>query len=349
MTYKNIPLAVVPLMLLCLGTCEGTASQQAEPSELTLAVWNVQTLFDGTEDGDEYLEYTRGWNSEKYQARLNALSQAIERMGQTPDIIGLVEVENAGVLEDFVRGPLAKHGYGSAFFGARPSMGLGIGVISRFPFEQTLLHSITDDGRTVPRPMVEVHVRVRDQTLALFVCHWKSKLEGDDETEPARKDGARIALRRLRELEAEGLPVVIMGDLNENHDEFYRRGLVPALLPDDPDAVALAGDLQQDFLILSSMKPPLLEHFSAGAIGLYSPWGNELQGGSYYYQHQWETIDHLLLSEALFDRAGWEFGSCFVINQEPFIKVNGSPARYELDTGNGLSDHLPLMLKLVME
>ena len=69
-------------------------------------------------------------------------------------------------------------------------------------------------------------------------------------------------------------------------------------------------------------------------------------GGSYYYKGEWETIDHFLLSDGLFDGMGWDFASSQVANHAPFIKSDGSPNTYVPRTGRGLSDHLPLLLLL---
>jgi hypothetical protein len=150
------------------------------------------------------------------------------------------------------------------------------------------------------------------------------------------------------------MPTVIMGDLNENYDEFYRRGgtTLSALLPDDPDASDLirseyAGPSnQRSFLVLSGEKPPLAANFDSAMPAFYSPWGQELRNGSYYYKNEWETIDHFLLTEQFFDQRGWDFNSCRVLDQEPFVDEGGIPAAYNPRSGSGLSDHLPLMLVL---
>ncbi|MDR2484421.1 MAG: endonuclease/exonuclease/phosphatase family protein [Treponema sp.] len=368
-TAAGILGTILFLFLYCLTGCEvpGKPDRTAvkDTGDLRILTWNVQTLFDGDEAGNEYDEYrgAAGWTEEKYKARLHSLAQAINRMSeQAPDILGLMEIENPRVLDDLIRGPLAKKGYNWNFFGKTPQGPLGIGILSRFPFEQTLIHSITRNGETAPRPLLEAHLRVQDKALAFFVCHWKSKLGGDDATEPLRKAEARILLRRLKDLKQThpDLPVIIMGDLNENHDEFYRRegSVICALLPDDPHAAERAGftqamssssspkGMQTDFLILSRKKPPEPEYFAQEALVLYSPWTGELAGGSYNHKNAWETIDHFLLSGALFDRIGWDFDSCKVIQQEPFITGNGYPSGYNSRTGNGLSDHLPLLLTL---
>jgi hypothetical protein len=62
---------------------------------------------------------------------------------------------------------------------------------------------------------------------------------------------------------------------------------------------------QNDFLILSRSKPPLPVHFPEDSIVFYSPWMNELEKGSFYFRHSWETIDHFLISKQFFNDSGW--------------------------------------------
>jgi hypothetical protein len=78
---------------------------------------------------------------------------------------------------------------------------------------------------------------------------------------------------------------------------------------------------------------------------LYSPW-EEMNGGSYLYKGEWETIDHFMLSEGLFSGRGWNYAGCRVLNHEPFITSSGVPNAYIPRHGRGLSDHLPLLLSL---
>jgi hypothetical protein len=201
-------------------------------------------------------------------------------------------------------------------------------------------------------------------SFVIFVCHWKSKVGGEDETECTRRASARIILRRMRELlkSDPDLPVTVTGDLNENHDEFYRRSgtAISALLPDDPRSAEITGlyglgkndpniaELQKDFIILSKNKPPSTKYFPPGVLTVYSPWAGELQDGSYLYKNAWETIDHFLLSAQLFSGTGWGFENCEVVNTPPFVNTNGHPVAYNPRTGYGMSDHLPLLLILKM-
>ena len=266
--------AIFYLTVFVLTGCEAVpSSRKQEASEFFIAaVWNVQALFDGQETGNEYGEYREaaGWTEEKYKARITAISQAVLRMVRketsldkaVPDLIGFVELENQGILADLSRSELSKHGYYWNAYANLPGYSLGIGVLSRIPLKDIKAHSITAEKETAPRPVLELKVESRGKPLIFFLCHWKSKLGGEVPTEVLRRASARVVQRRLRELkESEPqTPVSIMGDLNENHDEFYRFSgkVVSALLPDAPDAAALAltTSLMDEVLVLSGETKP---------------------------------------------------------------------------------------------
>jgi endonuclease/exonuclease/phosphatase family metal-dependent hydrolase len=365
-------LAALPLLgaaLALLGvSCEIAAEEAVQnKGELDVVFWNVQALFDAEEGGGEYEEYTEtsGWSAEKYGARLTAMARGISLIPSGfPDVLALAEVENPQALRDLADGLASQGGvnaqYPYRFFANISGMSLGLGVLSKVPILRQRAHSFAAEEEAVPRPVAEVWVEADGAPLALFICHWKSKLGGDEQTESQRRASARLILRRIREIEAEApaAPVLIMGDLNENYDEYYRQAgrYICALLPDDPKAAwhtglhrdggADAASVQKDFLVLSGLKPPQPTYFAEGTAALYSPWGRELKGGSYYYGGDWETIDHFLAGPAFFDGLGWEFEDCEILMIEPFVNVQGTPNLYNPRTGGGLSDHLPLRLSL---
>jgi endonuclease/exonuclease/phosphatase family metal-dependent hydrolase len=347
----------------CITGCDLSAGSDGSSSgegTLTIATWNLQALYDGVETGHEDSEYLAqaGWSEEKYRARLTALSQALGNMdteGRSgyPDLIAFQEVENLGVLNTLAEESLAGKGYLWTSFAVQPGMSLGVGVISKFPLYNTKAHSMNEDSLAIPRPVLEVWFEKEGKPVVLLVCHWKSKLGDEAVTESQRRSAARVIQRRLREIAAEapGTAVVITGDLNENHDEFYRNSgtILSALLPDDPVAAELAdsfGGQEAGFLVLSQMKPPESRYFPNDETILYTPWDNELKKGSYNYQKTWETIDHILLNKVLFDGYDWEYEGAEALHREPFITAAGYPNTYNTRTGHGLSDHLPLVLKL---
>jgi endonuclease/exonuclease/phosphatase family metal-dependent hydrolase len=361
-------LLVFPLAVSCVGSCDAYPDTFSgkNASNLSVAAWNLQALFDGADDGVEYEEYRgdNGWNEEKYLARLNNFSKAISSLGKTgPDIIALIEVENAGALEKLAGEYLGGSDYRYSFFAGLSGYSLGLGVLSRYPFTKTLSHSSNMGGEILPRPVLEVTLEPEGQPMVIFICHWKSKLGGDENTESLRRTAARVILRRMRAIKAENeaMPILVLGDLNENYDEFARHdgALRSALMPDSPEAAKLLGydkEIEdgteaarlaaQDFFVLSAEKPPQSSFFY-GVDGIfYTPWGRELEKGSYYYSGDWETIDHLLLSRGFFDSDGWEFKGAAVADMEPFVNSRGEPNVYNTRTGSGLSDHLPLLLTL---
>ena len=332
----------------------------------------MQNLFDAVENGNEYPEFriSAGWNHEKFTARLNAISQAIKGMipqnegsgreqNALPALIGLIEIENLSVLETLSGDFLSKQGYSWIAFSASEGSPIGLGVISRYPISDVRAHSITINGETSPRPILEIRIEPSGNPVGLpvggpivfLICHWKSKVGGDDATAPLRRASARVVHRRLSELkESEpGIAVIVMGDLNENHNEFSRRRSFSALFEDDPDAalMASASSLGGDFLVLSGERPPMAYYFDDGVYPLYSPWFYDIEEeGTYYYGESWETIDHFLLNENLFIGHGWEYLGSSVVKHYPFTSSQGIPNRYNPQSGRGLSDHLPLLLYL---
>jgi len=362
------------LFASCFGGCEHYLDERAgAEGTVSILSWNVQALYDGKDDGWEYAEYRELMTQEKFEARLTAIADGLANIGGTnPDVIAFIEIENKEILEKLSTEYLTKFGYKYCFFARTRGNSLGIGIISRFPFTRAITHSINSGGSVIPRPIVEAAFKPggsEGEEITLLVCHWKSKLGGDAETEKARREAAKVIIRRQREILAVNpvADVLVLGDLNENFDEFYRQSgeIRCALLPDDPSAARLAGfaasdgdfdgedgrydadpPCEQDFLILSEVKPPLSSFFENCDNVFYSPWFNEMEKGSYFYGGEWETIDHFLLNPAFFDKRGWQFYGAYVIDAEPFANSKGEPAAYNIRTGSGLSDHLPILLKI---
>ena len=323
--------------------------QADEGGTLTIMTWNLHNFFDASDSGNRYNQFraSAGWSREKYLGRLNTMVAAINKIEPVPDIIAVQEAGCAQALEDLAN---ALSGYRYRHFANNPGAPIGLGFISRHPIKQAKVHSINIDGIVTPRPVQEIRIKAEGQPLVILNNHWKSKVGGADATEELRKASARVVLRRIRELaktEPE-LQVIILGDLNVNHDDFYRRnGVLCALLPDDPHTAKLAGGLQIDFIIVSGNKPPVTRYFPEDALSFYTPWFHT-ENGSYFFRNSWQTIDNFLLSCSFFGNSGWAFENFIVIDYPPFTNSRGRPAPFNPRTGSGMSDHLPLLLVLRM-
>lgn len=338
------------------SACSGAFAPAPRPGRLTVLSWNVQALFDGADSGAEYAEYraSAGWTEAKYRSRLDALGAALlSACPGGPDVVALQEAESEAVVLDLARGPLAGKGYRWTAFASLPASPLGVAALSRHPLSGVRSHAADLPGGGPPRPMLEIRVEHPAGPLVVLVCHWKSKLGGPAETEGLRRASAALASRRARELAAAGTEFLVVGDLNENHDEFLRRGGVEAtaLLP---ASGAAAAALEKEalspgagcgnaagWLGLSADRPP-----DSGILPgpvFYSPWEDSSARGSYAYKGAWETIDHVLAPSGLFDGRGWEWEGFGVVEPGEGKGGPGFPAAYDPRTGRGLSDHLPVM------
>ncbi|HTF06021.1 MAG TPA: endonuclease, partial [Bacteroidia bacterium] len=88
--------------------------------DAVIAFWNVENLFDTIDDpAIDDAEFLPGakkpWTSERYNTKLKNTAQVILAMnnGAGPDILGMAEVENKGVLVDLTtKTDLKKQKYG---------------------------------------------------------------------------------------------------------------------------------------------------------------------------------------------------------------------------------------------
>ena len=327
---------------------------------LTIMSYNVENLFDAVRDGTEYREFDPGrgtWNDESFQLRVKALSEVVRKsIAGGPDILLLQEVENGHALQVLVTKGLRGMGYAWCVLVPKNDLASNVAVASRLPIERVRTHAIgpwkgSKKGRFPVRDILEAQIEVSGHTLYLFNNHWKSKTEGMKVTEPSRRESASVLARRIGEILAQdpAADIVAAGDMNENVDEFARVGrrYVTALMPAREEAREQVPAGSSIFLVET---PPLLAG-SAGRCVLFDPWFEmqPMARGSYAWQGDWLTVDHMLLSAGLFDQRGFTYRrSSFTALKMPFLlDERGLPHRRSERGGkNGFSDHLPILLTL---
>lgn len=322
-------------------------SAPAETGYYGIAFYNLENLFDTINNNGKYdLEFSpkgdREWNSHKYWEKINKMSFTISQMTDPrtpkgPAIIGISEVENESVVKDLVNaGPLKDRKLKYIHHDSPDSRGIDVAML--YDPEMFRVLSVTNT------PLTEVKFPTRDQmavtgvlggldTMTVIVCHWPSRLGGQDKSEPNR-----IAAGKLAHHIADSLwkvnprqHVIVMGDLNDD--------------PNNTSVAALPG--------LGAVYSPkkVKEH------GFYNPWYDiweEDYRGTLNYKDHWNLFDQIIVSGTLIDQkkrqgTGKLVYSDAQINDFEFLKnkpgtpYGGKPHRTYASKRwlNGYSDHFP--------
>ena len=354
--------AIAMLVISC--RCSLGSVDQAQ--EIRIVSYNVHNLFDAEESGNEYPEFkpSKGkWTKELYAKRLASVIEAVRSLGKgkdsgsaqarDPDILCVQEIENEKVLAD-----LAEHFRKGAYrywaiSGPKDSI-IHTGVLSRFPVTAMHTHSVMDAWGFGPlRDILEVELDTSGATsdadrILLLICHWKSKREGEQETESARRAAAALLAQRIREIELErpDLPIIVCGDLNESPDEYLRisRRYPTALMPLESGSPPAAAEGEPLWVSQSFLQPDGSSPDDASRVALYSPWAEKPDGFSIAYRDKREQFDGFLLNAALQDGFGLEYEG-FCTSESPVLfDASGKP--FEWNGSSGYSDHLPVCLVL---
>jgi len=323
-------------------------SEDEGGSSIFLMSWNVQNLFDDVDNGSEYYEFDPSngdWNNDLFNRKAAALSEVISvSAAGGPDIVLLQEIENENALSLLNDGYLKLSDYKYMVFLPTENSAVGCGVLSRFPILSVKNHSVNFRGKTAGRNISEIDFDVEgyDAGLKVFLNHWKSKLGGAAETEPSRMASAGLLNSLISRISAvqTDLLIIAAGDFNESHDEYARinRDYMTAIMPFSEE------DGWLDFNMLLFLDTAA-DMNGAGGL-LYNPWTEAGLNGSYYYDGNWETIDQFFLNAAAFDGGGLEYAGFSTVALEFNMRSDGTPMRWQSSTGDGCSDHFPILLEL---
>ena len=321
---------------------------------LSILTYNVENLFDAVDDGTEYREFDPGrggWDAEAFQARIASIADVIRKaVPGGPDIVLLQEVENRNALDQLVAQGLRGLGYDWRIQVPKRGLAANVAVISRVPIQKVLTYAIPAAKDGPVRDLLEAQIAWKGSLLYLFNNHWKSKVGGVRATEALRLTTCRLLASRLSEIlrQDPGAEFLVAGDLNESVDEYdrvgrrYETALIPLM---DPVPAAYAGKS----LFLSA--DPKTLGLASDRLVLYEPWFeiSPDRWGSYYYQGDWLTVDHLLLSPGLMDSTGIRYraGSFTAVRLPFLLNQRGEPRRFSpTSREEGYSDHLPLLVRL---
>ncbi len=324
-----ISLVLTACLIHAFSGCDLMSCILNEPAKpvktVSVATWNVQTFFDAESDGNEYAEFVSAkskWTSEKYQKRVERLCEIISLLDA--DVVALEEVEKESLAYDIANHldlqANRKKFYPYSCFACEENGVFGNLVISRYPLKNMTVHNIDVRDEKISdipklRPLLEVDVMSSEadnavKAFKLFVCHWKSKAQDADASGVWRNYQQSLLAERLTKCTDENY--VVCGDFNQDLSEFEYE----------------ARDLQTEVILKGIDKN----------FRVKSAWNIDDKGGSYFYDGNWEKIDHFFVGKEL------NIENFCSLNNGPHVKTDGTPNRYAVYSGEGYSDHLPLRI-----
>ena len=308
---------------------------------MTIIFFNAENLFDTEDDPrkDDDAFTPDGdyrWTRSRYWDKLDAVSKVIVAADEdaAPALVGLSEVENETVLTDLTsRSALKEAGYKFVMTDSPDNRGIDVALLYRRNYFKLISHeslrvNLRPYGGGATRDILHVTGVIETfDTLDVYVCHWPSRYNGTEQTEPYRMCAAKTVRKSVDSVfSMRRKPyVVIMGDLNEGPDDpAVREGLKA-----HPFA---SGSMREDRELVTVMDP--------------------LAEGSYKYQGTWDKYDQFIVSASLLNGLGCTEMKGAEIMRLPFILTDDNTYGGEkpLRTFNGrryqggYSDHLPVKM-----
>lgn len=317
-------------------------------TEVKIATYNVENLFDMNDDGNEYEEYipntSWGWNDAMYRTKLRNTAKVIHDIGA--DIIGLQEIESETALKD-LKAELNRQGlyYPYYAFARAKNTTVAVALLSRYPITSALSRSV--GASRALRDILEVKLNINGKPLRVFVNHWKSK----SGPESMRIQSAKVLKKRLEELGANE-PYVLIGDFNSHYEEY--RTFIRSRKHNDTEGITGINHVLKT--IDDDQNPITYTSLKSNDASLYNLWYElpEDQRWSHKFKQFKEGLDNIIISPALVDGKGLEYvtGS-FAKFEAPYLFYKGKMYRWQQSRsypkrhlGEGYSDHLPLSAKI---
>ncbi|WP_417884734.1 endonuclease/exonuclease/phosphatase family protein [Zunongwangia sp.] len=322
------------------------AQQHHEYQVMTVAFYNVENLFDTEDDpfrfdDDRTPEGKDAWTRIRYQLKLNHISKVIAEIGNSltrnsPEIIGLAEIENRKVLEDLLNTPiLNSENYDIIHFDSPDRRGIDVALLynknifipkhtKAIPVELITPNS----NRKYTRDILVCTGTIENENFAFIVNHWPSRSGGEKASRNYRESTALVNRRICDSIWATNasIKIVNMGDFN-----------------DDPKNKSVKK------LLKTSENPNQFEFYNP-MLNLYK---NGM--GSLAYRDHWNLFDQILVSGKLTDKnyLNFQFYQAGIFSKDYLITKNGKYKGYPFRTYGyngylgGYSDHFPVYLYLV--
>lgn len=299
----------------------------------SIGFYNLENLFDPFDkitnlDKDYTPTGKFKWDQQKYDQKINHLSQTISKVGLIrsnlpPVLMGVCEVENESCLKDLVKSTaLKKFDYGYIFHKSADPRGIHVGLLyQKIHFEilgfkphSVGLKPASETENT--RDILHITGALFGKKIHLILNHWPSRTDGTGKTNHKRKSASNLVheiICQINQKEAEA-NMFIMGDFN-----------------DDPSSESMQVFSSKGFV------NPMVDF-------------QKQKKGSVKFKGKWIMFDQILFNKHL-QKASWFNYIGAHIYVEPDLiqksgRFKGSPKR--TFTGNyhqgGYSDHFPVFI-----
>ena len=330
-------------LFLFLTVCILFPSVLFSQQSMTVMFCNAENLFDPEDDplkdDDAYTpDGDYRWTRSRYWDKLDAISKVIVAADeeQAPALVGLSEVENETALTDLTaRAALREVGYRFVMTDSPDRRGIDVALLYRRNYfkligQESLRVNLKPYGGSATRDILHVTGMLENlDTLDVYVCHWPSRYNGTEQTEPFRMCAARVVRASVDSLfKVRRKPyVIIMGDFNEGPDD-------PAVRDGLKTHSYASGRNLEDRELVTVMDP--------------------MDDGSYKYQGIWDKYDQFIVSASLLNGLGCTEMTDADILRLPFLLSDddayGGVKPFRTYNGRryqgGYSDHLPVKIRI---
>ena len=320
----------------------------AQKSEVKVVFYNTENLYDTIDnpnkDDNEFLPASKKeWNTKKYFKKIENISKVIATIDSAnlPAIVGMAEVENEIVLDDLIKSnTLKKASYNYIFRESSDKRGISVALIYKpalltvisvrnIKIEKKKDTASSDELREI---LYVKGVFNKKDTLNIFVNHWKSRIGGDEATEPLRIKSALTLKRIVDSLfnRNQDANIIIMGDFNDNPDNnsVYKH---------------LAAQKPSEQIQKKTLYNVLMIKYLSG-------------DGTLFYK-KWDMFDQIIVSASLYQQKTKSIhintNDCGILKKSWMLykDKNGNVTPSKTFSGNnyfsGYSDHLPVYITLI--
>ena len=285
------------------GTAVPVEIQPASDTEFSVMTWNVENLFDFQ---DPHPSSPAMPTLPEYKLDLEKIVSTILAAG-TPDVIGLQEVENIGILEDIAASEkLAEANYQPVLIEGTDSRLIDVGYLVKGDLEilETTQYPAPQGLTSRPPLLIKILIKGDEPENILYILnnHFTSMSGGEEATE-----------------------------LRRNAQAEWNASLVEDLLGQEADAkVVVLGDLNSYYTSL-----PITTLQSAGLQHVFETLEPE-ERYTYIYEGVSQVLDHILVTPNLFEQ----------INRTEILHINSDfpPPLPDDPSPSHKSDHDPVIV-----